>query len=65
MFVCPPLSFRIPAGFLGYSENRGRTPVMTDLADLELLEQFFTHKQVVETSRSHLISDGRPLQSLH
>jgi len=34
------------AVFLGYSEDRGRTPVLTDLADLELLEQFFTHKQV-------------------
>ena len=47
--ACPHLMLHILSVFLGYIEGRGKTPLLTDLANCELLEQFFTHKKVFIT----------------
>ena len=41
-FACPHLILHILSVFLGYIEGRGKTPLLTDLANCELLDQFFT-----------------------
>ena len=42
--------------FLGYIEGRGKMPLLTDLANCELLDQFFTHKKVFLTNCSPNVS---------
>ena len=51
-FACPHLMLHILSVFLGYIEGRGKTPLLTDLANCELLDQFFTHRKVFLTNCS-------------